>query len=53
MDQHRLVVLGEVTKRFVVSPDVDNLLQMMEEAEQKSSGGIGGEGGLISMDVDT
>ena len=33
MEHKRLNVLGEVSKRFVVSPDVDTLLYAMELAD--------------------
>ena len=34
--EKRLCVLGEVNRRFVVSPDIDTLLTAMEQAEQPS-----------------
>ena len=50
MKEKKLSVLGEVNKRFVVSPDVDGLLAAMEQTELKPEA-IDGEEGLISMDV--
>ncbi|KAF9045797.1 hypothetical protein BDZ89DRAFT_1127708 [Hymenopellis radicata] len=51
LKEHKMSVLGEVNKRFVVSPDVDSLLQAMEQAENKPKMVIDGEEGLISMDT--
>ncbi|KAJ7767463.1 RNA polymerase III RPC4-domain-containing protein [Mycena maculata] len=50
LSQKRLTVLGEVNKRFVVSPDIEALLTAMEISERKPVG-IEGEEGLIQMDV--
>ena len=47
MDKKRLNVLGEVNKRFVVSPDTDALLSAMELADRAAAAvklGIEGEG---------
>ncbi|KAJ7043410.1 RNA polymerase III RPC4-domain-containing protein [Mycena alexandri] len=35
LPQKRLTILGEVNKRFVVSPDIDTLLTAMEVSERK------------------
>ncbi|KAH8832588.1 RNA polymerase III RPC4-domain-containing protein [Flagelloscypha sp. PMI_526] len=53
MENKELVVLGEVNKQFIVSPDVDTLLTAMENAEQKPiKPQFEGEEMLISMDTD-
>lgn len=50
LNESRLAVLGEITKRFVVTPDVDALLNVMDAAE--SAGPVvEGEENMISMDV--
>jgi DNA-directed RNA polymerase III subunit RPC4 len=36
-DKKRLVVLGEVNRRYIVSPDIDLLLEDMAIAEEKES----------------
>ncbi|KAF9005896.1 RNA polymerase III RPC4-domain-containing protein [Cyathus striatus] len=46
----RLVVLGEIDKQFVVSPNVKELLEALE-GERKIPSKIEGEDGLIKMDV--
>ena len=47
----RLSVMGEVNKRFVVSPDVDALLSAMEDADRAKKLPVGdGTDGLITMD---
>lgn len=51
--KNRLVVLGEVNRRFIVSPDVDLLLDDMlvvEEREKKRRVEEAGDDGLIKMD---
>ena len=45
----RLCVLGEVNRRFVVSPDLDALLSAMEAADDAPAFDLGD--GLISMDT--
>ncbi|GBE86573.1 hypothetical protein SCP_0904520 [Sparassis crispa] len=45
----RLCVLGEVNRRFVVSPDIETLLTSMEIAEQPVTFDLGED--LISMDT--
>lgn len=47
-----LCVLGEVTRRFVVSPDVQTLLESLERSETEPVVVEGGDlDGLISMDT--
>ncbi|KAK2463712.1 hypothetical protein APHAL10511_004463 [Amanita phalloides] len=46
----RMVVIGDVNKRFVVSPNVDTLLTMMREADSASAH-LMDEEKLIQMDV--
>lgn len=48
--EKRLCVLGEVNRRFVVSPDIDNLLDAMERAERPQEPELNVEG-LIRMDT--
>ncbi|KAG5637748.1 hypothetical protein H0H81_003386 [Sphagnurus paluster] len=48
--QGRLIILGEVNKRFTVSPDVGALLSAMELADLKPSMPLDGED-VIQMDV--
>lgn len=51
MQNKRLNVLGEVNKRFVVSPNVEALLSTMEMADRtKCSNKLEGEG-LVKMDT--
>ncbi|KAJ7115791.1 RNA polymerase III RPC4-domain-containing protein [Mycena epipterygia] len=50
LPQKQLTILGEVAKRFVVSPNLDSLLTAMEISERKPVG-IEGEEDLIRMDV--
>ena len=50
MPHKRLHVLGEVNKRFVVSPNVDALLADVERADEQGSGIDFGEDGLLRMD---
>ena len=47
--EKRLCVLGAVNRRFVVAPDIDNLLAAMEEAERPA--GPPELEGLIAMDT--
>ncbi|KAJ7504555.1 RNA polymerase III RPC4-domain-containing protein [Mycena galericulata] len=49
LSQKRLTVLGEVNKRFVVSPDIETLLTAMEVSERRPVELKGEE--LIGMDV--
>lgn len=37
MEKKKLSVLGEVNRRFVVSPDIDALLESLEIAEQQAA----------------
>lgn len=37
MENKRLNVLGEVNRRFVVSPNVDTLLEKLDDADRQSS----------------
>jgi DNA-directed RNA polymerase III subunit RPC4 len=46
----RLIVLGEVNKRFAVSPDVETLLTAMETADQEPATTLDGEN-LIEMEA--
>ncbi|KAG5641980.1 hypothetical protein DXG03_003833 [Asterophora parasitica] len=48
--EKRLVVLGEVNKRFSVSPNVETLLSAMELADKKLTTALDGED-LIQMDT--
>ncbi|KAF5383831.1 hypothetical protein D9615_003678 [Tricholomella constricta] len=48
--EKRLVVLGEVNKRFSVSPNVETLLSAMELADKKLTTALDGED-LIQMDI--
>ncbi|KAJ7695186.1 RNA polymerase III RPC4-domain-containing protein [Mycena rosella] len=50
LPQKRLTILGEVNKRFVVSPDIDTLLTAMEVSE-RTPPTIEGEEGLIKIDT--
>ncbi|KAJ7077909.1 RNA polymerase III RPC4-domain-containing protein [Mycena belliarum] len=50
LPERRLTILGEVNKRFVVSPDIDSLLTALEISE-RSPVGFPGEEGLIKMDT--
>jgi len=45
----QLTVLGEVNKQFVVSPNVDALLNALEE-EERTPVVIEGEDDLLTMD---
>ena len=47
-ENKRMCVLGEVNRRFMVSPDIDTLLSSMESAEQQPPIELGE--GLITMD---
>ncbi|KAF8074814.1 RNA polymerase III RPC4-domain-containing protein [Lyophyllum atratum] len=48
--EKRLIVLGEVNKRFAVSPDVEALLSAMELADKKPTMGLDSKD-LIQMDT--
>ncbi|KAF9447710.1 hypothetical protein P691DRAFT_801896 [Macrolepiota fuliginosa MF-IS2] len=50
INEKRLTVLGEVNKQFVVSPDVESLLEGMERID-KSLPAFEGEDDLIKMDI--
>lgn len=50
MANKKLIVLGEVSKRFSVSPDVDTLLSAMELADKVTSMPFN-EKDLIQMDT--
>lgn len=50
MDESRLSVLGEVNKRFVVSPNIDSLLTALEIAD-RAPAVVEGEEDLIRMDI--
>ncbi|KAJ7224429.1 RNA polymerase III RPC4-domain-containing protein [Mycena pura] len=43
LEQKRMTILGEVNKRFIVSPDIDTLLTAMEIAERVPATGSGEE----------
>jgi len=52
MSNKRLSVLGEVNKRFVVSPNVETLLAAMETADNEArTMKVEGEEGLIKMET--
>lgn len=46
-----MVVLGDLHKRFVVSPDVETLLTAMDEADRAPGPTVDGEERLIKMDI--
>lgn len=50
MTKKRMNVIGEVNKRFVVSPDVDALLEDAERGDAEAGGFDLGDGGLLRMD---
>jgi DNA-directed RNA polymerase III subunit RPC4 len=50
MDNKHLTVLGEVNKQFVVSPDIDSLLEGMVKRDAAGPT-FEGEENLIKMDV--
>ncbi|KAJ3536397.1 hypothetical protein NM688_g6845 [Phlebia brevispora] len=50
-DHKRISVLGEVNRRFVVSPDIDSLLTSLEHEEQQARGADLDTAGLIQMDT--
>ncbi|KAF8347669.1 RNA polymerase III RPC4-domain-containing protein [Amanita rubescens] len=47
----RMIVIGDLHKRFVVSPDVDTLLTAMDEADRAPGPTVDGEEKLIKMDI--
>lgn len=49
-ENKRMCVLGEVNRRFVVSPDIQTLLEAMEMAEQPAPSMLEDDG-LIRMDT--
>ena len=49
MENKKLHVLGEVNKRFVVSPDLDALLSSMELADANAT--LFNDANLIKMDT--
>lgn len=51
MEHKRLTVLGEVNKRFVVSPNVETLLSALDLADRAPRIVIDGEEDLITMDT--
>lgn len=44
-------ILGEVDKRFTVSPDIETLLSAMSDLDTKARTIVEGEEGLIKMDT--
>lgn len=50
-ENKRLCVLGEVNRRFIVSPDIESLLDTLERAEQQPTVPELEIEGLISMDT--
>jgi len=51
MEKKRLHVMGEVNKRFVVSPDLDTLLHAMELRDQTEANAMSiDDTNLIRMD---
>ncbi|KAE9406994.1 hypothetical protein BT96DRAFT_874956 [Gymnopus androsaceus JB14] len=54
LNENRLAVLGEITKHFIVTPDVDVLLNAMDAAESSNPGpAVEGEENMIRMDVES
>jgi DNA-directed RNA polymerase III subunit RPC4 len=51
MAEKRLLVLGEVNKKFVVSPNLENLLSAMEAADQVCTTAVDGENNQIRMET--
>jgi DNA-directed RNA polymerase III subunit RPC4 len=51
MDNKRLIVLGEVNKQFIVSPDIDSLLEAMQQKEEPNEPLFGGAEQHIGMDT--
>lgn len=46
-----LRVLGEVSRRFVVTPDIDSLLVAMTQADEAAAAAKCETDGLVSMDT--
>jgi len=44
-------VLGEVSRRFVVTPDIDTLLAAMTQADEAAAAAKFDTDGLLSMDT--
>lgn len=51
VDEKQMSILGEVSKRFVASPDIDALLEAMTVADQRPTHVVDGEDDLIRMDT--
>ncbi|KAF8631910.1 hypothetical protein AX15_002167 [Amanita polypyramis BW_CC] len=49
--EKHMIILGDVNKRFVISPDVDTLLMEMDEADKAPICLVDNEGGLVKMDA--
>lgn len=49
-EHKRMTVLGEVNRRFMVSPDIDSLLASLERAEQPPPSDLDTDG-LLRMDT--
>lgn len=47
----QIIVIGDVNKTFVVSPDVDTLLTAMDEVDRAPGPSVDGEENLIKMDI--
>ena len=47
----RIIVIGDVNKRFVVSPDVATLLTAMDEVDRAPGPSVDNEENLIKMDI--
>jgi DNA-directed RNA polymerase III subunit RPC4 len=51
-DKKQMCVLGEVDRRFVVSPDIDTLLETLEKVEHEQEATSSAEfNGLLAMDT--
>lgn len=46
-----LRVLGEVSRRFVVTPDIDSLLAAMTQADEAATAAKSETDGLLTMDT--
>jgi len=46
-----LRVLGEISRRFVVTPDIDSLLAAMNQADEAAAAAKSETDGLITMDT--
>ncbi|KAJ7760388.1 RNA polymerase III RPC4-domain-containing protein [Mycena metata] len=49
LPQKRLTILGEVNKRFVVSPDIDTLLTAMEVSERRNPALLKGDEEVVCL----